>query len=162
MSAARHLRVIDGDGEVIEDTSVEEENTALRAALTRAENTIKGLRASLAAERQKARRTHPIDEAFHDWRDKIVAAGRRGMARAKLSDDRVDAMAKMFDAGYTLEDFALVSTGLSEFQFVVYGKRRQHGPDDARNIDIAYACEKARRFEEAARLGALVEKARNA
>lgn len=160
MSAA-HLRLVDTTtGELVEQDDPVEENRALRAALTRAENVIKGLRLQLDQERQKARKAHPIDEAFEDWKAKLVAAGRKGMSRAKLSDDRVDAMARMFEAGYTLEDFKLVATGLAEFQFVVYGKRRQSGSDDARNVDVAYVCEKARRFEECARLGAIVEKAR--
>jgi hypothetical protein len=162
MTAARHLRVIDGDGEVLELEDAATENKALRAALTRSENVIKGLKAQMAAERQKTRKVYPVDDAFKDWRDKLVDAGRKGMRRAKLSDDRIDAIGKMFEAGYTLEDFALVSTGISEFQFIVYGKRRQQGAEDARNVDIAYVCEKARRFEEAARLGAIVEKARQA
>jgi hypothetical protein len=98
----------------------------LRAALTRAENVIKGLRQQLAAERQKARRSYPIDEAFDDHIAKLVAAGLKGKKRCKLTDDRVDGMSKMFVAGYTLEDFQHVNTGLAHFQFVVYGKRRQH------------------------------------
>jgi hypothetical protein len=172
MTASAHLRLVDTTtGEIFEHAAMPavgqqdnpvEENRALRSALTRAENVIKGLRAQLAAERQKTRRTYPIDDAFEDWKAKIVAAGRQGMKRAKLSDDRIDSMGKMFEAGYTLEDFRLASTGIAEFQFVVYGKRRQHGSDDARDLCIGKVCEKARRFEEAARLGAIVEKARQA
>jgi hypothetical protein len=160
MSAVPHLRLIDGNGELVETVDQTETIKALEASLTRAENVIKGLRSALTAERQTMRKTHPIDEAFEDWKAKLVAAGRKGMKRAKLSDDRVDSMGKMFEAGYTLEDFRLVSTGISEFQFVVFGKRRQHGSDDARDLCIGKVCEKARRFEECARLGAIVEKAR--
>jgi hypothetical protein len=154
-----HLRVIDANGEIVEHEDTEQENRALRAALTRAENVIKGLRQQLAAERQKARRSYPIDEAFDDHIAKLVAAGLKGKKRCKLTDDRVDGMSMMFVAGYTLEDFQHVNTGLAHFQFVVYGKRRQHGSDDARQVDLAYVCEKARRFEELARLGVVVEKA---
>ena len=159
MSAVAHLRLIDGNGEIVEHGSLEEENAALRAALTRAENVVKGLRAQLAAERQQARRTYPIDEVFSDWQAKMVAAGLKGKARCKLTDDRVDGMTKMFAAKYTLADFQLVNTGLAAYQFVVYGKRRGHGSDDARLVDLGWVCEKARRFEEAANLGALAEKA---
>lgn len=162
MTPVAHLRLVDSNGEIVEHESVEEENRALRSALTRAENVIKGLRAQLAQERQKARKAHPIDDAYQDWKAKLIAAGRKGMSRAKLSDDRVDAMARMFEAGYTLEDFKLANTGIAEFQFVVYGKRRQHGSDDARDLCIGKVCEKARRFEECARLGAIVTKARAA
>jgi hypothetical protein len=159
MTKVAHLRVIDANGEVVEHEDIEQENRALRAALTRAENVIKGLRANLAAERQQARKAYPIDEAFEDWKAKLVTAGLKGKKQCKLGDSRIDAMSKMFVAGYTLEDFQHVNTGLAYFQFVVYGKRRQHGSDDAREVDIGYVCEKERRFEEAARLGVVVEKA---
>lgn len=163
MSATPHLRLVDTTtGELVEQDNPVEENKALRAALTRAENVIKGLRTQLAAERQKTRKTYPIDDAFDDWKAKMVTAGMKGKRRCLLTDDRVDAMAKMFGAGATLHDFQMANTGLAEFRFVVYGKRRQHGSDDAVNVDLAWACEKARRFEEAARLGAIVEKARQA
>jgi hypothetical protein len=164
MTAARHLRVVDQDGEVFEFDHADpvEENKALRAALVRAENSNRALKALLAEQRQQARRTHPIDEAFEDHKAKLVAAGLRGKARCRLTDDRVDAMARMFDAGYTLADFGLVSSGVAACRFVVYGTRCQHGPLKDERTDLAYVCEKARRFEEAARLGALVERARNA
>ncbi len=160
---APHLRLVDTTtGELIEHETPEEENRALRAALTRAERSNRALKAQLAAERQKARKSHPIDDAFADWKAKLVAAGLKGKARCKITDDRVDAMAKLFDAGYTLDDFKLANTGLAEFQFVVYGKRRQTGAEDARRVDLGWCCEKASRFEEAARLGAVVEKATTA
>lgn len=160
MSARPALRVLDGDGQVHEITTAEDENQALRSALTRAENVIRGLKAQLAAERQKARRTHPIDDAFEDWQTKLVAAGHKGKARCKLSDDRIDGINSMFEAGYTLADFELVNTGIAAAQYVVYGKRRDRGSRNDLEVDIAYVCEKARRFEEAARIGHLVEKAR--
>jgi hypothetical protein len=74
MTKVAHLRVIDANGEVVEHEDIEQENRALRAALTRAENVIKGLRANLAAERQQARKAYPIDEAFEDWKAKLVKA----------------------------------------------------------------------------------------
>ena len=161
-AAARHLRIIDGDGEVLDLSSPEETIHALQAALTRAQRTIDGLRADKTRERRSYEQRAVIEDAFHDWQTKLVAAGLKGKARCKLSDDRFDAMKAMVEAGYTLEEFELVNTGIAEFRYVVYGKRRQHGPDDALNVDIAWACEKARRFEEAARLGAVVVKARTA
>jgi flavin-binding protein dodecin len=157
---ARHLRVVDTKGEVFECGSPEETIRALEAALTRAQKTIDALRADKAAERKSYMRRALIEDAFMDWREKLVVAGQKGKARCKLSDDRFDAMKAMAEAGYTLEDFRLVNTGIAEFQFVVYGKRRATGPEADRQVDIAFACEKARRFEEAARLGAIVEKAR--
>lgn len=160
MSARPALRVIDGNGELVETDDPQETIRALESALTRAERSNRALKAQLAAERQKARNTHPIDDAFHDWRDKLVEAGRKGMKKAKLSPDRIDAMGEMFEAGYTLEDFRLVGSGIAACQFVVYGRRQQHGPEKDRKLDIGWVCEKAARFEEAARLGAIVEKAR--
>jgi hypothetical protein len=53
MTKVAHLRVIDANGEVVEHEDTEQENRALRAALTRAENVIKGLRSS---SRRNARR----------------------------------------------------------------------------------------------------------
>lgn len=162
MTPVAHLRLVDSNGEIVEHTDTEEENRALRAALTRAENVVKGLRAQLAAERQTVRKTYPIDEAFEDWKAKMVTAGLKGKKRCLLTDDRVDAMAKVFAAGATLNDFEMANTGLAEFRFVVYGKRRQHGSDDAVQVDLGWVCEKARRFEEAVRLGHVVTKARAA
>lgn len=162
MSAARHLRVLDGDGEILEIDDPATENRALRAALTRAENVIKGLKSDKAHERKQYADRGLIEDAFNDWKTKLVAAGHKGKARCKLSDDRFDAIKAMIEAGYTLADFELVNTGIAEFQFVVYGKRRQQGSEDAREVDIAYVCDKARRFEEAARLGAFAEKAKQA
>lgn len=162
MSSARHLRVVDGNGELVDNASPEETIHALQAALTRAQRTIDALRADKTRERKQYAKRMIIEDAFDDHITKLVNAGLKGKKRCKLSDDRFDAIKAMVEAGYTLEDFELVNTGIAEFQFVVYGKRRQHGPDDSRNVDIAWTCEKARRFEEAARLGAIVMKAREA
>jgi hypothetical protein len=162
VSARPALRVIDGNGEVVETTSVEQENIALRTALTRAENVIKGLRGQLADERKKARQTYPIDAVFTDWQAKLVAAGLKGKAQCKLSNDRVDAIRKMFEAGYTFGDFELVNTGLAACQFVRYGKRYERGAEADRDVDLVTVCKLAKRFEEAARIGAVVKKAAEA
>jgi hypothetical protein len=165
MSARPALRVIDGNGELIDLIDVADhgdptaENKALRSALTRLDNAYKALVANKAAERQKYVYRSVINDAFEDWRDKLVAAGMKGKAKCKLTDDRFDAMKAMVEAGYTLGDFMNVNTGIAACRFVVYGKRRQSGPDDSLQVDIGYVCEKARRFEEAARLGAIVKKA---
>jgi hypothetical protein len=156
----RHLRVVDGKGEVFECGSPEETIRALEAALTRAQRTIDALRADKAAERKNYMRRAVIEEAFADWQDKLVKAGQKGKARCKLGDARFDAMKAIAEAGYTLEDFRLANTGIAEFQYVVYGKRRQQGTEADRQVDIGYACEKEGRFEEAARLGAIVERSR--
>jgi hypothetical protein len=160
MSARAHLRVVGQDGEVFETSTPEETIRALEAALARAQKTIDGLRGALREERRKVRTNYRVDEVFEDWRAKVVAAGFKGKSRCKLSDDRVDAMAKMFDAGHPFDVFLLVNTGIAEFPYVRYGKRQQSGSQEDVQVDIAYVCEKARRFEEAARLGAIVEKAR--
>ena len=159
-AAARHLRVIDGNGEILDASSPEETIHALQAALTRAQRTIDGLRADKTRERRSYEQRAVIEDAFHDWQRKLVAAGLKGKARCKLSDDRFDAMKALVDAGYTLEDFELVNTGIAACQFVVYGKRRSSGPADSRNVDLEYVCSKARRFEEAAQIGHQVMKAR--
>lgn len=161
MSRAKaHLRVVDKDGEIFETSSPEETIRALEAALTRAQRTIDGLKLQLDDQRAKARKTHPIDEAFEDWKAKLVAAGMKGKAKCKLSPDRIDRMAAMFDAGYTLENFQQVNAGIAAFPFVKYGKRMAQGAETDREICIAYVCKEGRRFEEAARLGYMVEKAR--
>lgn len=162
MSARPNLRVLTRDGEVLETSSVEEENAALRRALTRAEKSNAALCAMLADERKKARTTHPIDDAFEDWRSKLVAVGMKSKAQCKLSPDRIDRMAAMFTAGYTLDVFRLVNTGIAEFPFVKYGKREQRGIEKDRRTCIAWVCKEADRFEEAAKLGYLAEKAREA
>ena len=154
------LRLVDGNGEIVDDADPHETIRALESALTRAQRTIDALRADKTRQRMTYANRMVIEDAFHDWQTKLVAAGHKGKARCKLSDDRFDAMKAMVEAGYTLEDFELVNTGIAEFPFVVYGKRRQSGSKDAVEVDIAWCCEKARRFEEAARLGAIVERAR--
>jgi hypothetical protein len=160
MGKRAHLRVVGADGEVFESSSPEETIRALEAALTRAQKTIDGLKMQLEDRRAKARKTHPIDEAYEDWKRKLVAAGMKGKGQCKLSPDRIERMAAMFDAGYTLEHFLLVNTGIAAFPFVKYGKRQEHGPEGDREICIGYVCKEAKRFEEAARLGAIVEKGR--
>lgn len=160
-----HLRVVDTNGEIhdLEEFSDPvEENKALRAALTRQENVIKALRADKAAERRNYVQRALIEDAFEDWRRKMVAAGMRGKARCKLSDDRFDAMKGMAEAGYSLADFELVNEGLAACRFVSYGKRSDRGQPSDVQVDIAYVCEKARRFEEAAQIGYRVVKAREA
>ena len=161
-AAARHLRVIDGNGEVLEPSGPEEQVRALEQALVRSQRTIDGLRNQLADKRKTARKTYPIDETFEDWKAKLVAAGLKGKAKCKLSNDRVDAINAMFEAGYTLADFKLVNTGLAACQYVVYGRRQQTGQAKDHKVDIGYVCEKAGRFEEAARIGHIVNKAKEA
>lgn len=163
MSRAKaHLRVVGADGEVFETASPEETIRALEAALTRAQKTIDGLKLQLDDKRAKARKTHPVDEAFEDWKAKLVAAGMKGKAKCKLSPDRIDRIAAMFDAGYTLEHFLLVNSGIAACPFVKYGKRVQQGAEGDREICIGYVCKEGRRFEEAARIGAMVERSRAA
>lgn len=157
---ARHLRLLDGDGQVVDFATAEEENEALRAALSRAERVIRNLRAELVDNRAKARKEYAVDLAFADWQDTMVAAGFRGKAKCKLSNDRIDAIAAIFAAGYGLEDFKLAHVGLAAYPYVVYGKRRDRGTKEDVQVDIGFVCSVARRFEEAARLGFLVERTR--
>jgi hypothetical protein len=161
-TAARHLRVVDTNGEIVELDHEDPAETirALEAALTRAQRTINGLELRLADQRAKLRKAHPIDPAFHDWRDKLVATGRKGMVRARLSPDRIASMGALFEAGYTLEDFELANTGIAACQYVRYGKRCESGPEKDHRVCIGWVCKEAVRFEEAARLGALATKAR--
>jgi hypothetical protein len=156
MSAARHLRVIDGNGELVEYSDPQEQIKALTAALTRQENTIKGLKADKHRERKQYARRDVIDRIFSEWQEKL------GKKRCKLTDDRFDAIQNFIEKEYSEGDFSLMLDGLAEFRYVVYGKRRQHGSDDSERIDIAYVCEKGARFEELAVLGHHVRKARQA
>jgi hypothetical protein len=79
--------------------------------LSRAEKVIRNLRAELQDNRAKARKKYPIDLAWTDWQDAMVGAGFKGKAKCKLSNDRIDAMASIFEAGYTLDDFRLAIMG---------------------------------------------------
>jgi hypothetical protein len=160
MSPRPALRVIDCDGELVDFTTAEEENKALRSALTRLQNAYNALARDKAAERKRYVSDSFLEDAFEDWKAKLVAAGHKGKARCKLSDDRIDAMRGMAEAGYTLEDFRLVNTGIAACPYVVYGRRQQRGAERDVQVDIAWCCEKARRFEEAAKIGYQVEKVR--
>jgi hypothetical protein len=162
VSARPALRVVNGDGELVDFTTAEEENKALRAALTRLQNAYNALARDRAAERKRYADRAVIEDAFEDWKAKMVAAGMKGKARCKLSDDRFDSMRSMVEAGYTLEDFLLANTGLAAARFVVYGKRRATGSPGDLDVDIGSVCERAKRFEEAVRIGYAVEKAREA
>jgi hypothetical protein len=119
-----HLRVLDGDGNVTEFASVEEENEGLRSALSRAEKVIRNLRAELQDNRAKARKKFPIDLVFTDWQDAMV--------------------------------------GMAANPYVIYGKRRANGTRDDVDVDLTTVCKEAKRFEEACRLGFVIEHARNA
>jgi hypothetical protein len=121
---------------------------------------IRNLRAELQDNRAKARKKYPIDLAWTDWQDAMVGAGFKGKAKCKLSNDRIDAMAGIFEAGYTLADFKLAILGLAANPYVIYGKRRPNGNADDVEVDLTYVCKEAKRFEEAARLGFVIEHAR--
>jgi hypothetical protein len=163
VKAAAHLRLVDTQtGELVEHEDPADTIRALQASLSRLQRSYDALIRNKAAERRNYRRRADIDMAFEDWKNKLVAAGMKGKARCKLSDDRFDAMKAIAEAGYTLQDFQRANTGIATHPYVVYGKRRQTGSDDALNVDIAWVCEKARRFEECARLGYLMEKERAA
>jgi hypothetical protein len=159
---ARHpaFRVIAGDGELIEDPDLVTENRALRSALTRLQNAYNALRADKAAERKAYAARAEIEEAFADWKAKMIAAGFKGKKSCKLTPDRFDAMREIFDAGYTLEHFLLVNSGIAAMPYVQFGKRTPTGQEKDIRLDLTYVCKQAERFEEAANIGHRAEKAR--
>jgi hypothetical protein len=75
------LRVIDGAGELVDFTTPEEENKALRSALTRLQNAYNALARDKAAERKTYSSRVLVEDAFADWQAKLVAAGFKGKAR---------------------------------------------------------------------------------
>lgn len=141
------LRVLTGNGEVLEPADLESENRALRTALTRAENVIRGLRLDKAAERKRYANRALIEEVFSDWQAKTRHQ------RSKLTDDRFDAIQALVEQGYTLEHFQLVNTALAAYPFERYGKRYATGAPADRKDDLEYTCSKGRRFELMANLG---------
>jgi hypothetical protein len=147
MSARPALRVIDGDGEVLETASAEQENVALRAALTRAENVIKGLRNQLKDERKTYPRRALIERIHEDWQYQT------GHKRSKLTDDRFDAIKSLVEKEYTFGHFQLVNRALAAYPFERYGRRYAAGSKGERKDDIGWCCEKGRRFEMLANLG---------
>jgi hypothetical protein len=159
---ARHpaFRVIAGDGELIEDPDLVTENRALRSALTRLQNAYNALVADKAAERKAYAARADVEDIFEDWKRKMVAAGFRSKARCKLSDNRFDAIKAMLEAGYTLEHFLLANSGVAAMPYVLYGKRVPAGAEKDLQLEIAYICKEAHRFEEAANIGHRAEKAK--
>jgi hypothetical protein len=149
------LRLIDGDGEVHEAEGPDETIKALQSALARAERSIRQLKADKAAARKKHPSRADADSVWDEYKQTLGPK-----KRWKFTDDRVDAVLSLLDAGYTREEFSLMITGLERFQFVVYGKRRQTGAPDSREIDLDYIGSKARRFEELVVLGLHIQRER--
>jgi len=148
MSAAPHLRLVDTEtGEIVEHDDPVAENKALRASLTRAENVIKGLRASLADQRKTYPKRSLVQDVFEDWQ------ARTGHKRSKLTDDRFDAIKSLVEKDYTFEHFQLVNAALAAFPYERYGRRYETGQKAERKDDIGWVCEKGRRFELLANLG---------
>lgn len=148
------LRLIDGEGEVHEAASPDETIKALQSALARAERSIRQLK----ADKNAARKNHPLradaDSIWEEYKDRLGPK-----KRWKFSNDRVDAVIALLEAGYSRDEFSLMLTGLEGFQFDVYGTRRQTGAPDSRKIDLDYICSKARRFEELVNLGVQIRRA---
>lgn len=153
MSAVRHLRVIDDNGEVVQNDDPTEQIRALESALVRAERVITGLRAKSASERVNYARRDVIEAIFGDWQAKT------NHKRSKLTDDRFDAIKGFVEKDYTRADFDLVVCALAAYPYERYGKRFGEGKKEERKDDIGWVCEKARRFEMLANLGHELKKA---
>lgn len=159
--AAAHLRLVDTNtGEVVDASTPEEENRALRLALARLQRSYDALIADKARERKEYAHRADIEDAFRDWQEKMVAAGYKGKGRCKLGDARFDAVKSILEAGYTLKDLKAANTGIARYPYEVYGRRCESGAESSLYLDLGRVCEKEWRFEECARLGYLVEKAR--
>lgn len=148
------LRLIDGDGEVHEAEGPDETIKALQSALARAERSIRQLKADKRAARKSHNLRPEADSIWDEYKETLVPK-----KRWKFSDDRVDAVLALLEAGYTREDFSLMIVGLKEFQFDVYGHRSKTGAESSWKIDLEYVCSKARRFDELARLGVQIRRA---
>lgn len=154
MSSARHLRVVDTEtGEIHENPDPSETIKALEAALVRAQSTITGLKAKYANDRATYAKRSLVEDIIDDWK---VATGH---PKSKRTDDRFDAVKNYLEKGYTREHFEMVLAGLKAYPYVVYGVRRASGSKSDRKDDIAYVCEKGRRFEDLAVLGHELKKA---
>ena len=153
--ARPHLRVIDGAGEDV-SANPEAVIASLQAALARAENANRGLKAQLVDKRANSPRKAEVEEVFEEWRWALKKP------RCQLTDDRFDAIEKFLNKGYEREHFTLMIEALVEFPYVVYGKRRSHGAKDSLEQDIGYVLERGRRFEELVNLGHQMRKAAQA
>jgi uncharacterized phage protein (TIGR02220 family) len=147
MNAIRHLRVIDDNGEVVESDDPHEQVQALKSALVRAERVITGLRLKSAEERKNYGRRGDVETVFAYWQHKL------GKKKSKLTDDRFDAIKALLEKEYKLEHFFLVVDALAAYPYERYGKRYADGKKHEVKIDVGWACEKGRRFEELAVLG---------
>lgn len=154
MSPRPALRLVDDAGEVHDAATPEEKIQALQGALARAERTIRGLK----ADKKAARKNHDLrptaDSIWDEYKQELGPN-----KKWRFSNDRVDAVIELLEAGYSREEFSLMITGLREFQYDVYGTRRRSGSPDSRKIDLDYICSKARRFEELVNLGVQIRRA---
>lgn len=152
MSARPNLRLVDSNGELVETNDPQETIKALQAALVREQKVSQGLRARMASERKNYIRRGDVEAIFEEWQEKLHKK------RSKLTDDRFDAIKGLLEKDYTREHFSLVIDALAAFPYVVYGKRRPSGAKDSLEVDIGYACERGRRFEELAVLGSQIRR----
>lgn len=147
------LKVVDENFEVHDAATPEETIKALQSALARAERTIRGLKADKKAARKNHNLRPQADSIWDEYKEKIGPN-----KRWKFSDDRVDAVIALLEAGYTREDFSLMLDGLERYPFDVYGTRRATGAPDSRKVDLEYICSKARRFDALAALGVQIRR----
>lgn len=149
-----HLKLVDLDtGEVLDDEIgigvLKDRIASLEEALALAERDLRAKRRRISelerdkrAEREHYERRDEVASIFAEWAE---VCGKR---RAKLSDDRFDAIRALLDVTkpkpYTREHFTLAIQGAAYDPFIV---RRKNG-SAKRFDDIALICKGASQFEE--------------
>lgn len=164
---ARHLRLIDGNGEIVGDHGCARCNEvevgdveALQAEVTRLSRKI----AAMARDKDRERQNDPdrelVVELFAQWRELT------GHTRSMLGGDRFDTIKaalrlcrKEHGEERGLEIVQLAIEGIAAFPFVVNGQRVQTGTPAQRHDRIGIALDGSENIERFANLGHMARKA---
>ena len=138
MSAARHLRAVDTNGQLVEDvTPVPSEVAALTQQLVDAQRKIAALKGQITRLRKVDPRASDIMDVLEHWR----TVCKHPKADIPLDGKRAEYVAKMLAVPFTVEDIKQACDGVAKFPYEEYGQHyAEPGPKRKRRTDIPYIC----------------------
>ena len=134
MSAARHLRAVDTNGQLVEDvTPVPSEIAALTQQLVDAQRKIAALKGQLTQLKSVHPRADDITDVLEHWQ----VACKHPNCEIPLDGKRAEYVAKMLKT-FTVEDLKAACEGAGKFPYEEYGERYAEpgGPKRKKRTDI--------------------------
>lgn len=118
----------------------EKELRQYRAKVRRLEN-------EKAKERMEYLRRAEVEQVFNKWR--LLCKH----PRSKLTNERFDAVQKLLDQEYTVDEIGKAITYIAAFPFMISGERRQRGKPSQQWDDLELICRNGGKMEKFATLG---------